>query len=775
MKAARDTAQGRALRLEGDLDAARDQIAGLEQSNDCLLADNLQQSSLINSIRLRERERAHQLETVKEQVAKLQKEKDTGLERVRELEHRLTDQLSQRAKLHDACLLSRFIKQHVETPFGIEEAVLDQVIGAFVLGDPSLIPRHTMVQVMAPPTGWDGIARIQLPHGVSAIQSTAIPVAGLAAAATATKASPPVADLAAAATTTKASPPVPRPASTEVTLHETIAIDDDETESSPSPRTKPAPRTTPPRSAKGKRPARTVQTKRSGLSLKRFEKMEKDRQKKLEAADRARKVPMKEAVEQARKAAITSSKAGLGKRAAPKAAGQVAKRAKTGPSGSPVDTTNDEAIARRLQADFNAEDDEDSALDSDFEEPDVDGREPESDDGSEDSDSDTVIDADTGSESTGFEKIGYRDTGKRQVPVADKGDESLDKEEVLRRAILALPNHAGPGADRHGFIEGKHDLEFDLSTTGLDTTLLETGTKCHRATWHGVAMQGITTRQTEGFPDYQVLKRDSAEAAAKYGKERGWEHIDRLHEAVPWNRVWSRRVRGLFLVDPGLLSAEEVEWIKLCLRFQFEYRQAIFQIKHWLHMSRKPEDPRWKTRYLSRQNLDGAYSDACVMIERLRPTTLTEAMRRRLAHEPALWIRPISPCIWVPDFDALTDPKHPIPLHAQLDELWEEEPVRCEWGPYVDRFPELLAPEHVQALEDHPTTTWELPKPWNDPSHLPGLLTRVTLGSPGPDFYAHRLPEDLKGRWKRARTALQQAVIRGTRDPEVLFPNLEED
>jgi hypothetical protein len=224
------------------------------------------------------------------------------------------------------------------------------------------------------------------------------------------------------------------------------------------------------------------------------------------------------------------------------------------------------------------------------------------------------------------------------------------------------------------------------------------------------------------------------------------------------------------LVDPGLLDKASVAWVLDMIRFQYEYRQAIFQFKHWIHMTKSNPSEQWNRRYERRRILDDVYSAAVDIIERRRPASINQALRDRLFCEPALWVRPARPCVWVPDFKRLTAKKDSVTLTDQLPSLWEEEPIRSEWTVSFARFAELLPTYHAEALADHPTRCWILPGEYGEEDYRPTPIDRQSFGSPGAQFYtAPHLPPA----WEVAKNQLMNAVATGSDSLAFIFPEVE--
>jgi hypothetical protein len=67
-------------------------------------------------------------------------------------------------------------------------------------------------------------------------------------------------------------------------------------------------------------------------------------------------------------------------------------------------------------------------------------------------------------------------------------------------------------------------------------------------------------------------------------------------------------VRHLFLVDPRTLAQAQVDWILAQLKFQYNYRQAIWLFTHWIHLPKLADvdaesDFAWQIFYARREEL----------------------------------------------------------------------------------------------------------------------------------------------------------------------------
>ncbi|KAJ0391161.1 hypothetical protein P43SY_010293 [Pythium insidiosum] len=72
----------------------------------------------------------------------------------------------------------------------------------------------------------------------------------------------------------------------------------------------------------------------------------------------------------------------------------------------------------------------------------------------------------------------------------------------------------------------------------------------------------------------------------------GFLSMVRLLDQRPWDAMWRGRVRHLFLFDPNQLSAAQVNWIHAVLRFMYGYRRQYWMRQHWFPLSRQENAPR---------------------------------------------------------------------------------------------------------------------------------------------------------------------------------------
>jgi hypothetical protein len=258
----------------------------------------------------------------------------------------------------------------------------------------------------------------------------------------------------------------------------------------------------------------------------------------------------------------------------------------------------------------------------------------------------------------------------------------------------------------------------------------------HRLMQGGLPVQGID-KQTPFFPNYEVQRGRGAELVDRYCNKKGRQQLEALFETRPWDEMWRRRTRHLYLVDPATLSADQLSWIACRLEFQYDYRQALWLMTHWIYLSRlfvkHPEThPYWDNLYTRRNVLVDRLRDASLALNTSFPAGTFTPL---LMTEPALWVEPARQCGWSPD--PLTAGNSFIEQVARLD---DEEPIRAFWAYAPGRFPEALLAGQVQVFESHGGACWALPPPWGRPEYTPRPFHLATDGSPGPDFASREAP-----------------------------------
>jgi hypothetical protein len=260
----------------------------------------------------------------------------------------------------------------------------------------------------------------------------------------------------------------------------------------------------------------------------------------------------------------------------------------------------------------------------------------------------------------------------------------------------------------------------------------------------------FTTTQTPSFPVGAVVRKNSKQCA--------WEDpvaLNALLHTNPWDQMWAGRATRLYFTDPAYLDDGCLDWLKVVLRFRYEFRQAAWDQLHWIHTGTKTA-PKSMDKFIDNRNaLNSIYLHAWMALLKLQPTTWPKFYKDTFWFEPALWYCPTQHCTWilVPAGRGYADDSGNTviagSLEEQLAQLDSEEPLRVQWAGNVSRFHEVVPAAHQPLVEYYADRdlSWELPV------QHPDDTTVATLGSPGAAFYS------LSGRpqwWNRAELALRR-------------------
>lgn len=128
--------------------------------------------------------------------------------------------------------------------------------------------------------------------------------------------------------------------------------------------------------------------------------------------------------------------------------------------------------------------------------------------------------------------------------------------------------------------------------TGRSSTLQwSRPTDLHCPVWYGAKMEPVRGRenasvvQTPFFPNYAVVRSSSALAMVPYHRSEALELLGEFLETRPWDRMWAERSTKLYFLDFASLANDEKTWVCELLEFQYRFRQAIWQMKHYVHVS----------------------------------------------------------------------------------------------------------------------------------------------------------------------------------------------
>jgi hypothetical protein len=368
--------------------------------------------------------------------------------------------------------------------------------------------------------------------------------------------------------------------------------------------------------------------------------------------------------------------------------------------------------------------------------------------------------------------------------------------ELQDRAAYLLENEVFEFLDKSTSLAGTPPVadrpEFQLAVTDLPDRLTAFG-RSSTLNWHVRARPGMvqpthraaiegskyhTQRvsrpdQSPFFPNYSLGRSFSKTMLGQYGPT-GWDLFDSLMLVAPWDDMWRHRATRLYFFNPSLLSDNaSLRWVQGVFRFQFEFRQAMWQRLHWIHIGVKELPAEWGKRQTRREQLDKLLQAAWASILKACPPALasTSIASVYLWYEPAFWFVPVQFCHWVPVVQRgaiLTDLPTGSVLAAQLPELDREEPLRVQWSGHIPRFVEGIPAELAPVVQGHHNAglSWLLPAPWRNSTHTPLSWHTRTIGSPGCDFYTD---DRVYVAWRaRSRRVLRQLEVSGITSDEVL-------
>jgi hypothetical protein len=342
-----------------------------------------------------------------------------------------------------------------------------------------------------------------------------------------------------------------------------------------------------------------------------------------------------------------------------------------------------------------------------------------------------------------------------------------------RTSLAGLP----PLARRPEFTLVVTDLPDQLPAFGRSSTLgwhsgrpNAAGQPLHRVKV-GVYGTQRNIGQDDYFPNYCVIRKLSKQALSHYGPA-GWQRFDSLMLTVPWDEMWQLRATRLYFFNPALFSTPaSVAWLHAVLRFQFEYRQAIWDHLHWLHIGSRELPGGWGVRQDRRQRLSELRLLVWNSLLHACPAPLVSMTSAAMWYEPALWYLPAKSSDWVPVFEEgveLVDPPGGSALSTQLKTLDREEPLRKQWSGRAHRFVEVVGGDLQSLVQAHHRAgvSWLLPAPWDSASYVPFTQDTRVIGSPGADFY---YDDDVYAKWKSETRRVKTWLGKGKLAPDTLY------
>jgi hypothetical protein len=228
-----------------------------------------------------------------------------------------------------------------------------------------------------------------------------------------------------------------------------------------------------------------------------------------------------------------------------------------------------------------------------------------------------------------------------------------------------------------------------------------------------------------------VAKSYGGQLLENYCTPAGVASMKELLATRPWDKMWEDRVRHLFLVNPHTLAEKQITWLRAQLKFQYQYRQAIWLYTHWLYLPKAASvdpasDGYWRAFYAQREELK---TNMRAKVGRLVGELDPELHSILLQTEPALWLPPSKSCSWCP-----TAPGPGNSFIDQVAVLDQEEPIRVFWSSDPGRFVESLFPGQQAILKSHHGRCWLVPPPFDE--DLATIATHVRTskkGTPGPE------------------------------------------